>query len=1163
MTASTNLLAIEDNTTDFHLLEHHLCQDGLNVLLARASSAAELDDALNSGEWDAILVDYNIPDLDFDDILSRLRAYNPSLPIILMSASLDEKSAADLLKQGVWDIVLKDQFTRLTPTIKRALSATHAQRSHEIQLRRLNRLYVVLNEINEAIVRCTDHESLFSECCRIAVERGGFLLSWLGRINPSTNNVEIVTHGGNAGDYLEHLLIHLGDNGLDRGPTGRALLQGKTNICNNIAQDIRMLPWRDHALKMGYRSSAAFPVKEDGQVRYCLSLYADKEEFFDAEEIRLLDGLSANISHAIDTINAERQRQKAEIALRSSEHWANQIIDSVADSVLVVDEHSSIARANKQVMPLFGYRPEELCGQSIDILVPDHYRAQHQKLFTEYMATPARRNTVRSMELQAQHKNGNLFPVEITLSPLWTDEKHQIITTIRNISERRASEDLKQRDREQQSTLRKLLETTLKGSTLEETLEQCLELVLAISWLSLLPKGGVFLLDEYGKQLRLSVSINLAPEIQSLCAQVQFGCCHCGNAAASGQMQYASCVDEKHEISYPGMVDHGHYSLPIMSNNNVLGVLVLYLPPGFRRDALKEEFLNSVASILAGYIERKQNEEYLRQSAAVLQSTHEGVMVMDLDSRIISVNPAFTNITGFSEAEALGKSPTLLYFGHDNETFCQQLWDTIGKQGFWRGEIRNRRKNGESFPIWLTISAIQNDKDVVISYVGVFSDISQIKQAEERLSHLAHHDALTDLPNRLLIINLLQHSLERTRRQGSVLAVLFIDLDRFKHVNDSLGHAAGDELLKIAAERMRSRARASDTLARLGGDEFVLILEELNDTDAAASVAQDVINLFREPFRLASRREVYVGASIGISIFPEDGATADQLIRNADTAMYLAKENGRNTYRFYTEELTKRAKEHLLLEARLRRAVEKDEMLLHYQPLIANGRCKGMEALVRWDAPDEGMVAPMQFIPLAEETRIIIPLGKWVLCTACAQMKAWLDAGYMFDTMAVNVSSIQFQQPDFVRDVENILQDTGLPARYLELEITESVIMANIDDTEKKLIALQLLGVKLAIDDFGTGHSSLAYLKRFPINKLKIDRSFIWEIPGNTASMEIATTIIAMAKNLKLEILAEGVETPAQLDFLQSQGCDTYQGYLFSRPVPADEIPDISKQVFY
>lgn len=1163
MATSTNLLAIEDNTADFNLLEHYLCLDGLNVLLARASSPAELDTALNSGDWDAILIDYNTPGLDFNAILTRLKAYNPSLPIILMSASLDEKSAAELLEQGVWDIVLKDEFTRLTPTIRRALSIAHDRRANENQLRRLNRLYVVLNDINEAINHCTDYVSLFRECCRIAIDQGGFLLSWLGRINPVSRAVEIVTHEGMAGDYLEHLQIHLGDNSLDRGPTGRALLQGETSICNNIARDRRMSPWRDHALRMGYRSSAAFPIKEGGTVQYCLSLYADKIDFFDAEEVRLLDRLSANISHALDTINAENQRHRAEDALRSSEHWANQIIESVPDAVLVVDETGRIVRANKQVLALFGYTPEQLCGHSIDILVPKRLRDHHSQLFAEYIATPARRNSIASRELQAQHRDGHVLPVDISLSPLSMDNRQQIIATIRDISERKAGEYLKQRDREQQSTLRKLLETTLGGKSLEETLAQCLQLILSVSWLAILPRGGIFLTDKNGQQLNLTATVNLAPDIESQCAQIPFGCCDCGRAAATGQMQYASYSGDYNNVSNSPMADKSHYSLPIRSDDRSLGVLVLYLPLGYERDDLKEEFLTSVTSILANYIGRKQYEEHLRQSAAVLNSTHEAVMVMDLETRIIDVNPAFSNITGFAKADIIGKQPTLLHSDYDEDTVSQQLWASVKQKGFWRGEVWNRRKNGESFPEWLTISTIRDDHGTVTNYVGVFSDISQIKQAEERLSHLAHHDALTNLPNRTLIINLVQHSLERKRREGSFMAVLSIDLDRFKHVNDSLGHAAGDEVLKIAADRMRKRARASDALARLGGDEFALILEDLNDTESAANVAQDIIDMFRQPVLMTNGREVYVGASVGISVFPHDGNTADQLIRNADTALYLAKEKGRNTYRFYTEELTRRAKDRLHLEARLRRAVENNEMLLHYQPLVKNGRCKGMEALVRWLDPDEGMVPPGDFIPLAEETRIIIPLGSWVLRSACMQMKQWLDAGLPLDTVAVNVSSIQLLQADFVDDVEAILQETGLPAQHLELEITESTIMHNIDDTEKKLVALQLLGIQLAIDDFGTGYSSLSYLRRFPINKLKIDRSFIWEIPGNTASMEVAATIIAMARNLNLEVLAEGVETPAQLDFLQSKGCDTYQGYLFSRPIPADQIPQIVQKQFY
>ena len=471
--------------------------------------------------------------------------------------------------------------------------------------------------------------------------------------------------------------------------------------------------------------------------------------------------------------------------------------------------------------------------------------------------------------------------------------------------DQRAAEELKQQDREQQTILRALLESTLLTGTLENTLAQCLKKLLDVSWLSLLPQGGVFLMGDDGQHLRLAVAHNLDHETQDQCARVPLGHCHCGRAATTRQVQYAAHVDACHENSFPCMADHGHYNLPLLSNEKMLGVLALYLSPGFQRDQIKEQFLASVANIFAGYINRKQYEERLRLSAAVMESTHEGVLVTDLDGRIQAVNPAFTHITGYSEAEALGKTPVLLRSHHHDASFYQQLWASIKQAGLWQGEIWNRRKSGDIYPEWLTISAVHDERGAVSNYVGVFSDISQIKNAEERLTHIAHYDVLTDLPNRLLLQTLLKHALDRAQRERNVLAVLFIDLDRFKNVNDSLGHRAGDELLCIAGQTLEEHAHGTATpLARLGGDEFVMLLEKIDSPNDVASLAEDLIELLKAPIHLVNNHEVYVGASIGISIFPNDGATADQMIRNADAAMYQAKEGGRNTYRFYTEDLT-------------------------------------------------------------------------------------------------------------------------------------------------------------------------------------------------------------------------------------------------------------------
>ncbi|HYE35971.1 sensor domain-containing protein [Methylocaldum sp.] len=553
--------------------------------------------------------------------------------------------------------------------------------------------------------------------------------------------------------------------------------------------------------------------------------------------------------------------------------------------------------------------------------------------------------------------------------------------------------------------------------------------------------------------------------------------------------------------------------------------------------------------------ERQLAEERLRQAATVFESTAEGVIITDADIKIIAVNKAFTTITGYSEQEVLGRNPRAFRSGRHHSDFYRDLWTSILESGSWQGEIWDRRKNGEVYPKWLTISVIRDEAGHVINYIGVFSDISQIKRSEEQLAHLAHYDPLTNLPNRLLLNSRLSHALEQAKRQNRKVVLLFLDLDRFKTINDSLGHPAGDELLVAAGRRIRHRLREADTLARLGGDEFVILLEHLNHCQAAA-IAQHVLVALSEPFRLASGHEVFVSASIGISIFPDDAQDSTQLVRNADAAMYQAKESGRNTYHFYTEALTHSANQRLDLESRLRRALERKEFILHYQPQvdIATGRIIGVEALVRWQSPEMGLIPPAQFIPLAEETGLIIPLGEWVLRSACAQTKAWLEQGLPPLTVAVNFSSLQFRQSDTVERVRAILEETGLPAAQLELEITESATLEQGEHAQATLLALKALGVRLAIDDFGTGYSSLAYLKRFAFDTVKIDRSFVKDLSESRNDGEIAATVIAMARNLRLTALAEGVETEEQLAFLRDLGCDTYQGYFFSRPQPAEDM---------
>ena len=563
-----------------------------------------------------------------------------------------------------------------------------------------------------------------------------------------------------------------------------------------------------------------------------------------------------------------------------------------------------------------------------------------------------------------------------------------------------------------------------------------------------------------------------------------------------------------------------------------------------------------IAALARDISERVQADVKLRQAAAVFDNAQEGVIVTDCNARILAVNPAFCEITGYAEAEVLGATPAKFKSGRHSAEFYQAMWSTLADTGRWQGEVWDRRKDGDIYPKWLSISAVRDAHGHTTSYVALFADITHLKDSEARLEHLAHFDPLTDLPNRLLFNSRLEHAMERAKRHGEHMALLFLDLDRFKTINDSLGHPAGDELLIAVARRIRRRLRDEDTLARLGGDEFVVLLEQLEEVQFAATVAQDVLQVLATPFQLSSGHEVFIGCSIGISLYPDDADDATRLVSSADAALYLAKAQGRNTYCFYTEALTTAANEHLALETRLRRALENGEFVLHYQPLIDahSGRTVGVEALVRWQPPGEPLVPPDRFIPIAEETGLIVPLGEWVLRTACAQARSWADAGLAPLVMAVNLSGRQFQAVDMVALVGAVLADTGLPACHLELELTESVIMAHAEQAIATLDALKALGVRLAIDDFGTGYSSLAYLKRFPIDKLKIDRTFVDGLADDADDREIAATIIAMARSLSLDVLAEGVETQQQLAVLRQYGCDQYQGYLFSRPIPAHQM---------
>ena len=561
--------------------------------------------------------------------------------------------------------------------------------------------------------------------------------------------------------------------------------------------------------------------------------------------------------------------------------------------------------------------------------------------------------------------------------------------------------------------------------------------------------------------------------------------------------------------------------------------------------------------------ERESIEEKLRIAAIAFES-QSGMLVTDANGLILQVNKAFTKITGYSSDDVFGKKSSLLKSDRQDQQFYETMWEAIRRNGFWEGEIWNRRKSGEVYPEWLSINAVKADDGNITHYIGTFSDITLNKAAEAEIKHLAYYDPLTALPNRRLLQDRLSQALSSTSRTKLYGAIFFIDLDNFKTLNDTRGHDVGDLLLIHVAKCLRESVREGDTVARQGGDEFVVLLKDLcREKDAAVALAKTLADKLRAAIDhpcILNGIEYHCKFSIGISLFNEED-TVEELLKHADLALYQAKNAGRNTLRFFNPFMQETLEKRIVLESDLRQALACRQLQLHYQPQVdLERRIIGVEALLRWQHPTRGFVQPDDFIGLAEETGLILPLGLWVLETACAQIKAWQnDLQFGNLQVAVNVSARQFRHPDFVNQVLHILKSSGALPTRLKLELTESVVLTDIDNTIEKMLAIKRVGVSLSMDDFGTGFSSLSYLARLPIDQLKIDRSFVHNIPGGKNDETITRAIITLGQGLSIDVVAEGVETEVQRGFLESHGCKTFQGFLFGKAMPNDGIEQLVK----
>ncbi|GGF65384.1 hypothetical protein GCM10011332_19350 [Terasakiella brassicae] len=554
--------------------------------------------------------------------------------------------------------------------------------------------------------------------------------------------------------------------------------------------------------------------------------------------------------------------------------------------------------------------------------------------------------------------------------------------------------------------------------------------------------------------------------------------------------------------------------------------------------------------------DRKLYENELRLAQTVFETTSEAIVVTDAHNRIQAVNPSFTHVTGYTEDEVIGRDPGFLSSGRQDKAFYHKMWLQLSQNGHWHGEIWNRRKNGDLYAEWLSISAVHNENNETTQYVAVFSDITKRIKAEELIRHQANYDALTNLPNRNLFLDRLSRSMVRAKRHKTQVALMFLDLDRFKSVNDTLGHNVGDALLQEAAVRISTCVRETDTVSRLGGDEFTVIIPDLHHVNDIEKIANKILYQLSQPFSLAGH-EIFVSGSVGVTVFPDDGQDLEVLLRNADTAMYRAKEAGRNDFRFFTQEMNAEAHEQMVLEREIRKAIKKEEFVVYYQPVVdvKQGRIVSCEALVRWQHPFKGLVAPNYFIAIAEETGLIDGIGHLVLKQVCQQIQKWQNDPVMKDIrVAVNLSPHQLRNNNLVHDIEKMLQYYGISAGALAFEITETQVMQDPEGTAVLLDDIQALGIKIYLDDFGTGYSSLNYLKRFSFDVLKIDRSFIMDVEVDSGDAALVEAIIVMAHKLGIKVVAEGVETENQRQFVAQQECDLIQGFYYSRPIDAEEM---------
>ena len=816
-----------------------------------------------------------------------------------------------------------------------------------------------------------------------------------------------------------------------------------------------------------------------------------------------------SISGAIVVNQDITERKQTEDLLKRHK----QVLDITSDGFLMADAMGNLQMANQAYANISGYSLEELMHKDLSQLEATEQSVEEVRAHMEKIIAQG----YDKFETRHRHKDGHEIDIEVTT--IFLPESQQFAAFLRDITERKRAE--------------------LELRHNQDLLNEAERLGHMGSWELDVASGELWWSDEIYRIFELDPG-QFSPTYENFLNVIHPDDRDKVNQAYTQSLQDRAPYDVVHRLRFA---------------DGRIKWLREHCTSDFDKAGKALRSVGVVQDITG----QKLAEESLRV-AAVAFETHEGIMITDANANILRVNEAFHNITGYSSEEVQGKNPRMLQSGLHGKTSYKAMWQQLLGAGSWTGEVWNRRKGGQAYPTWLTITAVKNERGETTEYVAIFSDITERKEAEEEIRNLAFYDALTGLPNRRLLLDHFRMALSVSARSHHYGAVLFLDMDKFKTLNDTLGHDYGDLMLIEVAGRIRSCAREMDTVARLGGDEFVVLLEEIDAVAAEASqkaahFAEKIRELLSAPYQL-KEHEYHSSPSIGVCLYRGNVESVDELLKHADMAMYQAKSSGRNAVHFFDPAMQLSMETHAAIEADLRRAVSGKQLRLHFQIQVDNDhRPLGAEALVRWMHPKRGMVSPMQFIPIAEESSLILDIGHWVLEAACRQLEAWSKDELTRDlTIAVNVSGQQFRLYDFVEKIAAATRAHQVDPSHLELELTESVVLNDVPDVVAKMHALKALGIKLSMDDFGTGYSSLSYLKQLPLDQIKIDRSFVRDLATDPSDAVMVQTIIDMAQNYHLNVIAEGVENEAQLDFLKQNGCMAYQGYLFGKPVLVDEF---------